>query len=224
MNIESMSVTLDIILAVAALIIAYIQLRGDQRERKAEADEEARREEEKKQVASILDDLDKLEKCRDVIKNSLKNIDDIANKTGEPMVTLNSLNKAIIEYEDVFEKNRDILRKLYNALLTNEEKFPMAHGYGRYIEDLRFILNYDAVIRRRRKQGYDRQCIEYIRLYKQFSEDFESISKDKDKLADFSGQFADLLYKMMDSLEPMFEHGDRMSAVIDELNAKYCGR
>ena len=220
MNFDLISLIVDSLLAIAALVIAVIQWIGEIRERKAAADEEKKRNDEKAQVKDILNkindiDFDIMDKAVDRIY-SIAGVARKENQGQDPSEVIKIIDDALDAYEECFKANKKNLEELYMILLRNEDRFPMAHGYGRYIEDLREILNYDGLIRKRRIAGYDYARVQYY--YVQMH-----VMHEKGGIVDASAseQLAKLLEMMMQGLEPVLCHADKINSLLDELHCKY---
>lgn len=155
-NFDVLSLTIESLLAVLAIIITIIQWFGEIRARKEELKEEENRTKEKESIGRILNEVMKAKTMVDSIiefKNSLDMLSQ--QQDNDPGDILNMINGALNKYEYDFKEIEPSFEKLYVELIENEERFPMAHGYGRYINDLRRIINFEDVKRQRRNNGYD---------------------------------------------------------------------
>ena len=144
----------NITLALGALIIAILQWREELRAIKAEKQEEAAREHEKATMQTILTEILKVEECTKCISSFTSTMSTLSKRNdNNPIDIMRLFDTMINDYAAEFEEISPILTDLYDLLLQNEERFPMSHGYGRYISELKEILDFDAVERARRCNG-----------------------------------------------------------------------
>ena len=206
---EIVSLVIESLLALAAVIIAAIQLIGEIRERKAGHAEEEKRDKEKIKVREIVDTLEPLNRWKDEVVSSLsERLKESKSAYQKPEDTRNNLTYCIDKYKRVFIANMPGLEKVYRILLENEDSFPMSHGYSRYIDDLRDILNLESVTRKMEIAGYY-----------QFCEKLEMIIEESNSPE--NSEYQELMDSLPRILEPIFEHSDRLSAVLRELSIKY---
>ena len=152
---------INLLVALAALVIAFFQWKAEIRKSNEEAKELSRLEDEKRTVQGIVEQILKSEECSTSILEFKSKMDAFADsKNSNPNEVMATFDKMLEEYTTIFKKIEPYLKSLYKELLANEEKFPMSHGYGRHITDLRAILDFDAVERKRRNNNYDRLRIE----------------------------------------------------------------
>lgn len=91
----------------------------------------------------------------------------------------------------------------------------MAHGYGRYIEDLRTILNFEDVKREKFLNGYDNLIVASYRI-------LQNCYKKGGKISEEEGaQLGQLFFELQKTIVPYYKHADLIAAVIDELSIKY---
>ena len=140
-------------------------------------------------------------------------------KNNNPVEVIDIFTKAVDGYEEDFKLIEDRLRALYCYLIKNEENFPMAHGYGRYIEDMREILNFDGVLRQRRINGYDHAIITLISTVNEIYEKYNG--QVSPELALRMGKQVEI---MMQALEPYYKHAEVIELLLNELDIKYQGR
>ena len=140
----------DIFQIILAAIGLYIAWREYERSRREKKDEQMRKE----TVGQVLSAVNGIEEKFDEIIPKLKMIKNItdrlmcypSDKPQEwPKESLMPLGGAIkevdgvigyIEKEEFFSK----IRKIYELLVLNEDKFSMSYGYSRYIDALREYL------------------------------------------------------------------------------------
>lgn len=207
---------INLLVALAALFIAFFQWKEEIRKSKEEENEERRREEEKRTVQGIVEEVLKIEECSKSILDFRTKMDKFADsKNSDPNKVMATFDTMLEEYTAIFKEIEPHLKRLYKELLANEEKFPMSHGYGRHISDLREILDFDAVERKRRNNNYDRLRIE---IYLQLTEVYKKGGKLTPQLrADF-GQKTEQMFR---ALEPYYEHSHRIQTILYELKVKY---
>ena len=214
---DILSLIVDSVLAILALIIAIIQLLGEKRARKEERMEEENREKEKEIIGKILEQSEKVELLANGIRDFKDKIDGLTKKTdNDPVAVMRLFDEAVDGYDNNFNEVKEYLTVLYIELLRNEERFPMAHGYGRYISELRKILDIDALQRARRIKGYDHARLSIHRMLQDCWENNDGILSQETAL--MIGQQTE---KMILSLEPYFEHADAINALLFELKTKY---
>lgn len=214
---EALSMVIEIALAFLALVIAALQWNGELRSRRAEEKEEQRRSEEKRVIAELLTNAGNAEQCTQTIMAFRENIESLSRRSdNDPQRLMDMFDKTLEDYEDAFQVAKPFLTQLYTVLLENEERFPMANGYGRYIDELRQILNLEAVKRWRRINGYDQARITaHTTLVKVWNERGGKLDSET---ALFLGELTE---KMVQGLEPYYAHAEQISALLFELSAKY---
>ena len=121
----------------------------------------------------------------------------------------------INDYAAEFEEISPILTDLYDLLLQNEERFPMSHGYGRYISELKEILDFDSVERARRCNGYDRLRLDNQAILTEIINNGGAFPMEA-RLA--VGQNVE---GMMQALEPYYVHSRKIHDILFELKCKY---
>lgn len=214
---EVLDMVIESVLALLALVIAVFQWNGERRVRKAEEAEERRRAEEKRVIGELLENAKSAEQCTQTIVSFKEKTDSVSERTdNDPLKVFKLFDQALEDYERAFEDVKPFLTRLYTVLLENEERFPMANGYGRYIHELREILNLDAVQRRRRINGYDHaRLTAHMTLVKVWNEQGGKMDSETRQL------LGKLTEKMVQALEPYYQHADRIGALLFELSAKY---
>ncbi|MBQ1171971.1 MAG: hypothetical protein IIX48_05160 [Lachnospiraceae bacterium] len=214
---DILSLVIETVLAVLALIIAIIQLLGEKRARKEERIEQDNREKEKEIIGKILEQSEKAELFAKNIKDFKGKIDRLCKNTdNNPVVVMRLFDEAVTGYDENFNEVKEYLNTLYIELLRNEERFPMAYGYGRYISELRKFLDIDSLQRARRIKGYDHARIS---IQKMLQDCWENNDGNLDQqTALMIGQQTE---QMILALEPYFEHADSINALLFELKTKY---
>jgi len=218
MDMDVISLLVESILAILALVIAVFQFIDEVRARKEDEKEKAKLEQEKKLIEMIVTVMKDAQDTVDYMKDFRKNIDEMMMRNdNNPVDTFNFFNNAINGYEEKFKQAEDkVLRRIYVWLLKNEEKFPMAHGYGRYIEDLRTILNFEKIKREKFLNGYDNIYMMSYRLID------NCINKKGGKISsEDAAQLGQLFFELNKSAEPYYRHADMIASVIEELSIKY---
>ena len=208
-----MDVVIDLVLAALGLIIAYFQWSAERRAAAEERKEQEDRKEEKVIIRSLLSRVAEAEKTR----GSLKRMhEELSTPHTDPNEITGIFDEAIERYESNFQTVRPLLKSIYDELLKNEERFPMSHGYGRYITELREILNYDAVVRERRILGYDAARIQTHEILMDAWNNRGGQLREQDR-----AELGSLAETMVQTLEPYYHHADRIGSVLYELQAKY---
>lgn len=220
---ELTSLIIDTVLAVLALIIAFFQFVGEKRAQKEEKAEEKKRADEQKTISGFVTKLKEIEP----MLNKLYEFDNVINNlaktdNNQPADVIKIIDAAVEQYEKDFIVVKPTLESIYNEMVKYEDKFPMAHGYGRYIIDFRTILNFEGLLRLRRKAGYDKARIEYYNILR-------SLYEHRDMPDDMRRtKFLNLgkeTEKMIVALhEVYFSHADLIRAVVSELETKYKDR
>lgn len=218
--VDVVGVVISIVLAIIGTIIAYRQLKGEQRVRDELKKEEEKRAEEKESIKGIMQSLDEASKCEELLDDFKKKIyKNSKRKDNDPGEFANSIDDLISEHKKIFDSFTKPLNNLYSALIVNEDRFPMAHGYGRYIEDLRVILNYDLLRRQLKMAGYDRLMSQFAEIHNYLFTHQEFLEKDEFQNGLLKlGELADPIFN---SLSPLFDHAEKISDVINELKIKY---
>ena len=207
---------INLLVALAALVIAFFQWKAEIRKSNEEAKELSRLEDEKRTVQGIVEQILKIEECSTCILEIKAKMDAFADsKNSNPNEVMATFDKMLEEYTTIFKKIEPYLKSLYKELLANEEKFPMSHGYGRHITDLRAILDFDAVERKRRNNNYDRLRIE---VYVQLSEVYKNGGKLTPQICAEFGQKTEQMFR---ALEPYYEHSHQIQSILYELKVKY---
>ena len=213
---EIFEFVINFLMAFAALIIAFFQWKAEIRKSNEEAKELKRLEDEKRTVQGIVEQILKIEECSKSILEFKSKMDEFAkSKNSNPNEVMATFDKMLEEYTDIFKKIEPHLKSLYKELLTNEEKFPMSHGYGRHITDLRAILDFDAVERKRRTNNYDRLRIE---VHMRLSEVYKNGGRLTPEICLENGQKTELMFR---PLEQYYEHSYRIQTILYELKVKY---
>jgi len=218
---ELISLIVESILAILALIIAVLQLIGESRTRKEELKEKERQEQKKEVMRTVLENARDAEKFSACILDFKSTIDTLSQRQdNHPVVVLNMFD-AIDEYEDSFNKAKPSLISLYDALLANEEKFPMAYGYGRYIEGLRQVLNFDALVRERKRNGYDKARLDIQEMLQQKIRENNNDPTCVPFTMDLRLYLGQQVSVMVRALEPYYAHAELIRSILYELGAKY---
>lgn len=214
---DIISLVVESILAILALIIAIIQLIGENRVRAEEKREEEKITIEKKEIGEQVAKIKEMQQLTTNIKNFRSEMDKLGGKTkNNPVDVMEFFDKMVDGYEEDFRAIESRLQDLYRYLIKNEEKFPMAHGYGRYITDMRKILNYDEVLRQRRINGYDHSRMLVHLTLKEIWEKYDG--QVSPELARRMGEQVEI---MMQALEPYYDHADSIETLLNELDIKY---
>lgn len=217
---DIISLIVESILAILALIIAIIQLIGENRVRAEEKREEEKLAKEKADIGKLVANIKEMQLLTVNIKNFKSEMDGLSRNThNNPVDVMKIFDKAVDGYEKDFRGIESRLQDLYSYLIKNEENFPMAHGYGRYITDMRKILNFDDVLRQRRINGYDRSRIAVHRTINEIFEKYDG--QVPPELARFMGEQTEI---MMQALEPYYDHADSIETLLNELDIKYGDR
>ncbi len=210
----------EIILAVLGTVIAVFQFIGERRISREERKEQLNRENEKKTIEQILKSTKEADELVSDLNGFKAKIDMLSHTTkNDPQETVELFDKAIDEYEENFKSIESKLRRLYEELLMNEERFPMAYGYGRYIQELRGILNFDELLRSRRIAGYDKHRVNFYYILKDCVE-----NKGGKVDMQVSAQLAHEMEEMVHAMEPYFKHAESISSLLEELKIKYENR
>lgn len=214
---EILSLVIESVLAILALIIAVIQLIGESRDRREENKEKINREKEKVAIGSILMNAKEAAKLSDKIDSFSNTMSELSKSTGnDPSRVIPMFDKMIEDYEANFFQIKPYLEDLYKKLIENEEMFPMAYGYGKYIHELRDILNIDYLRRARRNAGYDEARIRvHILLMKCFKEQGGKLDNET------ALEIGRNTEHMIRALEPYYRHAETIKAILLELNTKY---
>ncbi len=206
----------EIIIALLGLVIAYFQWNGEKRAAKEEKKEEARRKEEKAIIQKLLKRVSDAEQCSRTMSQFRSDISAASRRTdNDPNQIMSLFDKTIEQYEGSFRTAVPILKDIYDELLKNEERFPMSHGYGRYIIELREILDYDAVERERRRNGYDSLRLQAHQTLTEVWNNGGAMNRET------ALKLGSMTEKMVQALEPYYRHAQRISAVLYELKGKY---
>ena len=206
----------NITLALGALIIAILQWREELRAIKAEKQEEAAREHEKATMQTIVTEILEVEectKCISVLTSTLSQYSMHGN--ANPIEVLQLFDAMTDNYTAEFEEISPVLTELYDLLLQNEEKFPMSHGYGRYISELKEILDFDAVLRERRRNGYDTARYDMQNIL------IDLINKGGDIPMEVRMILGQKVEDMVQALEPYYVHSRKIHDILFELKCKY---
>lgn len=214
---KSVEFVCEIFLAMVATIIAFFQWRDQLRYAKEEKKEAAKREEEKRIMQTIVLEISEIEKCTDKI-NEFKNIMSELSKRNDssPNYVMQIFDETMEQYENSFKEIFPHLERLYNELLLNEERFPMSHGYGRYIADIRTILDFDLVKRQRRNNNYDKLRIEIHRLMLEAWKNNDGYLTPEVRLT-----IGEKTEQMVRALEPYYCHATQINSVLYELKTRY---
>ena len=216
MNVELISVFAESVLAFFALVVAIIQVNGERRTQKEEIREREKREEEKRTIDIILKEAKKAESCKEVMANFRGFIDGISRRSdSDPQSVMDLFDQALEDYENKFQEIKPSLEKLYEELLINEEKFPMAYGYGRYITEVSAILDFDAVLRERRMLGYDSARMQVHQILTDVWNEGGELDPDSAQAV------GELTEHMVQALEPYYKHAQRINTLLFELGTKY---
>ncbi len=218
--VDAVGVVISVAIAIIGTMIADRQLKGEQREREEKKREDEKRAEEKRSIAEIMKSLEEASKCERELDSFINEIYQKSHsKTNSPDEFVTAFANMLDKYEELFSSIKAPLADLYAALIINEDRFPMAHGYGRYIEDLRIILDFDRLRREVKNAGYDHAMYKFVELNNNLAAQQATLSPsklDEGKLA--LGELANVI---LESFDPLREHSERISAVIRELKIKY---
>ncbi|MBR6211115.1 MAG: hypothetical protein IKQ81_08185 [Clostridiales bacterium] len=217
MEMEVLSLVIESVLAILALIIAVIQLIGESRDRREEKKEKANREKEKVAIGAILRNAQEAAKLSDKITSFSDTMSELSKSTGnDPSRVIPMFDKMIEDYEANFFQIKPYLEDLYKKLVENEEMFPMAYGYGKYIQELRDILNIEYLRRARRNGGYDAARIRvHHLLVKCFKEQGGKLDPET------ALEIGHNTEHMIRALEPYYRQAETIKAILFELNTKY---
>lgn len=130
---ENINSIVNIIIALAALLIAYFQYK-DQRMKK--------REEMKKEtlIRDIISECSSIYGIKDEIEKSFRILSDVEkNSTERVSKYLPEVQNILVHIKD-FDKT---LKNVYSELVKNESMFSLSYGYGRYIDAFRIYLSKD---------------------------------------------------------------------------------
>lgn len=217
MSIDIISLIVESVLAILALAIAAIQFIGEVRAHKEEEKEKAKLLQEKNLIEMIVSYMTEAQNTVDYMRGFRQSIEErMCRNDNNPDDTFKFFNDSVNEYEEKFKHAEEtVLRPIYIWLLKNEDKFPMAHGYGRYIEDLRTILNFEDVKRAKFLNGYDNLIVASYRI-------LQNCYKKGGKISEEEGaQLGQLFFELQKTIVPYYKHADLIAAVIDELSIKY---
>ena len=211
-----MDVAIEILLALLGLIIAYYQFRAERRAAKEEQLEQEKRRQEREDIGRILEKVRTVESCSATMQKFKSEITAASKNTNnDPNQVTAMFDQMLNQYEQSFRQVAPTLRGLYNTLLANEERFPMSHGYGRYIVEIRELLDFDAVLRERRRNGYDATRIQIHQTLKQVWDNGGNLDRET------ALKLGSMTERMVQALEPYYRHAEKLDTVLYELQAKY---
>ena len=101
------------------------------------------------------------------------------------------------------------------AIGNRARRFNRDHGYGRYIVEIRELLDLDAVVRERRRNGYDAARIQIHQTLKQVWDNGGNLDRDT------AMKLGAMTERMVQALEPYYRHAEKLDTVLYELQAKY---
>ena len=145
---------LQLVLAIAALLIAYYEFKRDKKERDKE-------KEEKKAMKELVDGITKLEDIKTACEEYKRKLEKYNNRLKElPLdkpqewgaddlrAASAGLHDALELFNKLFERKVfDNYRNVYEDLLKNEERFSMSYGFSRYINGFRDFLSLEKMIK-----------------------------------------------------------------------------
>ena len=211
-----MDVAIEILLALLGLVIAYYQFRAERRAAKEEQLEQEKRRQEREDIGRILEKARAVESCIATMQKFKSELSAAFRSTdNDPNRIMEIFDQMPDAYEQSFRQVAPTLRNLYNTLLANEERFPMSHGYGRYIVEIRELLDYDAVLRERRRNGYDATRIQVYQTLKQVWDNGGKVDRET------AMELGTMTERMLQALEPYYRHAEKLETVLYELQAKY---
>ena len=218
MRMDIISLVVQSLLAVLALIIAIFQWNAEKRAAEEEKKEQEDRRQEKQVIQQLLQKVSDAEECSRTMTRFRTEMSALSRRSdNDPQTVMDLFDEMIRKYEESFREIAPTLREIYEALLKNEERFPMSNGYSRYILDLREILHYDALERERRNNDYDSLRARFHQTIAAAYENDGVLSMDE-RL-----ELGSMVERMIRGLEPYYRHTERIAAVLYELKAKYGG-
>ena len=208
--------SVNVVLALAALVIAIFQWKEERRFAKEEKEEQQARAEEKLIVEEIVRQIGQIERCSEGILRFQEAMEQSARRQdNDPDAVAALFDQMLEQYEKDFQTVSPMLQLLYEELLQNEERFPMSHGYGRYIVELRAILDFRTVVRQRRNNDYDSMRIRFHQILTRAWNEGGTITPE------YATELGHLTEQMIRSLEPYYKHAQTIAVLVHELKIKY---